>query len=142
MSLDFFNSLSGKLDIELSEPTEDIAAELANQRATSTAEIANLALVVEVWEGDARFRAPTAEELQRPALMEPQVTLRGSGDAVTHRAPNRQWFTVEELLAAVVETERLTRHQKRWFDGIDVHHVYFEGIEFGADGVGEISWGS
>ncbi|MFF2554155.1 hypothetical protein ACFVUS_24365 [Nocardia sp. NPDC058058] len=142
MSLEFFNSLSGTLNITLSEPPEDISPNLSNQRATPTAEIAELTLAVQVWEGNADFRAPTSEELTQPALSQPEVTLRGLGDPITHQAPNGQWFTVDDLLTAVTETERATRHQQPWFDGIDVHHIFFEGIEFGENGIGEINWGS
>ncbi|WP_330179772.1 hypothetical protein OHB26_25465 [Nocardia sp. NBC_01503] len=141
MSLEFFNGLSGHLDIGLTEPTEDALEGLSNQRATSTAEVVELRLVVQVWQAE-EFRELTADELREPALMEAEVTLRGEGDAVTHRAPNGEWFSVGELLAAVAETERVTRHRTSWFGGIDVHHVFFEGIELGADGVWDINWGS
>ena len=47
------------------------------------------------------------------------------------------------ILAAVEETEKLTRAESEWFDGVDVHHVFFEGIRY----VSEhdhwyIAWGS
>ncbi|MFB8003675.1 hypothetical protein [Nocardia sp. NPDC056000] len=143
MSLEFFNGLSGTLRITLTEPPEPISPTLSNQRATATAEIADMTLAVQVWhEDNADFRDPTADELQQVALTTPELTLRGLGDPVTHRAPNGQWFTVADLLDAIVQTERATRHHTSWFDGIDVHHIFFEGIGFGSDGVGEIYWGS
>jgi hypothetical protein len=46
------------------------------------------------------------------------------------------------MLNAVAETERQTRDKSEWFDGVDVHHIYFEGIHQGSDGVWEIYWGS
>ncbi|MEV4125673.1 hypothetical protein [Nocardia sp. NPDC049707] len=141
MSLKFFNELSGTLAIELTEPTKDIAANLANQRATATAKISELSFAPEVFEGG-KFRELTGEELDRVVLELSVLNLRGFGDAVAHPAPNGKWFTVRDLVAAVSETERRTRHQTGWYGGIDVHHVYFEGIHPGDDGVWAIHWGS
>jgi len=35
---------------------------------------------------------------------------------------------VQELLRAVELTEQKTRENTEWFGGIDVHHMYFEGL--------------
>ncbi|GAB2663226.1 hypothetical protein GCM10027088_47380 [Nocardia goodfellowii] len=75
-------------------------------------------------------------------LESPVLNLRGFGDPVEHRASNGKWFTVRDLVTAIAETERRTRQQSQWYGGVDVHHVYFEGIHEGADGVWEIYWGS
>ncbi|MGW4352330.1 hypothetical protein ACWELJ_09600 [Nocardia sp. NPDC004582] len=141
MSLEFFNGLSGTLSIELSEPTEDIAANLSNQRAKATAEIAALSFTPEVFQDD-DFRDLTADELDLVVLEATALTLQGEGEPVGHRAPNGKWFTVRDLVAAIAETERRTRHQSQWFGGIDVHHVFFEGIDQEADGIWRILWGS
>ena len=37
---------------------------------------------------------------------------------------------------------KLATAQSEWFDGVDVHHVFFEGIHQDSDGVWEIYWGS
>ncbi|WP_458691247.1 hypothetical protein [Nocardia tengchongensis] len=141
MSLEFFNGLSGTLSIELSEPTEDIAANLSNQRAKSTAEIKELSFTPEVFQDDS-FRDLTAEEFERVVLESAVLNLQGEGEPVAHRAPNGKWFTVRDLVAAVAETERRTRAQSQWFGGIDVHHVFFEGIDQDEDGTWRILWGS
>jgi hypothetical protein len=51
---------------------------------------------------------------------------------------------IDDLIAAIEETERRTRGNTQWFGEIDVHHVYFEGLVPAADaeGVWEIVWGS
>jgi len=36
----------------------------------------------------------------------------------------------------------LTRDSSKWFGGIDVHHVFFEGIHLDEDDVWAIHWGS
>lgn len=143
--LNFFNNLSGQLEIELTAPTERIG-NLDNVRATPDAKIATLKLTAEVFNEESEtFRDLTAEELQSVAFRAAQITLRGeSGETVTHNAPNGNFFTVQELLNAVAETERQSRDQSEWFGGVDVHHVYFEGIhpDEEEEGVWEIYWGS
>ncbi|GAB2663233.1 hypothetical protein [Nocardia goodfellowii] len=61
MSLEFFNALSGKLAIELTEPTESIAANLVNQRASATAAIKDVSFTPDVFE-DEDFRDLTTDE--------------------------------------------------------------------------------
>jgi hypothetical protein len=141
--LEFFNSLSGELKVTLSAPTEKIGSS-ANVRATPEAEIESLELAAEVFHRDSgTFRALTPDELRSVAFRASQITLQGEGGGtVTHQAPNGKFFTVQELLKAVAETERQTRDKSEWFGGVDVHHVFFEGIHQGDDGVWKIYWGS
>lgn len=141
--LEFFNELTGELEIELTEPTEPIG-NLANVRATPDAKITSLRLVAQVYNRNTgEFRELTPEELESVAFRAPQISLRGEGgQAVTHQSPNGKLFTVQELLKAVEETERQSRGNSEWFDGVDVHHIFFEGIHLGEDGVWEIYWGS
>jgi hypothetical protein len=140
-ALAFFKKLSGVLRIQLSEPTERITEALENQKATPTAVIVSLRLEATVYEND-DFRELTEEELSRVVFEEPAIVLRGFGRAISHSAPNGVHFTVRDMLAAVEETERQTRGESEWFEGVDVHHVFFEGIHLGEDGVWEIHWGS
>lgn len=141
--LEFFNSLSGKLEIELDIPAEP-GANLLNLRASPDARIVRLELRAEVYNCDTKgFRPLTPEELGAVAFRGSSIRLRSEdGEAVSHEAPNGSYFTVRELLHAVEETERRTRSQSEWLGGVDVHHVFFEGVEPGEDGVWEICWGS
>lgn len=141
--LEFFNSLSATLAIGLTAPAEQIG-KLENVRATPQAKVKSLRLAAEVFNRDAKnFRELTPDELQSIAFRGSKITLRGeSGHTVTHEAPNGEFFTVQDLLNAVAETERQTRDESRWFGGVDVQHVFFEGIHQGSDGVWEIYWGS
>jgi hypothetical protein len=141
--LQFFNSLSGKLKIELTAPPERIG-NLDNVRAAPDAKIKSLNFAVEVFNRETETaRQLTSEELQSVAFRDSRITLRGEGGGtVAHQAPNGKFFTVQDLLKAVEDTERQTRDQSEWFDGVDVHHVYFEGIHLGEGNVWEIYWGS
>jgi hypothetical protein len=141
--LAFFKTLSGKLEIDLTAPTEQIGT-LENVRATPEAAIRSLRLVAEVYNRDSQtFRSLTPEELQSVAFQGSEINLRSEADeTVSHQAPNGKFFTVQDLLNAVEETERQTRDQSEWFDGVDVHHVYFEGIHDRGDGAWQIAWGS
>lgn len=141
--LDFFNSLSGRLEIELTQAPQRIGS-LDNVRATPDAKVKSLRLIAKVFNSDSKtFRDLTREELQSIAFRGSEITLRAEGGGtVNHRAPNGEFFTVQQLLDAVAETERQSRGQSEWFDGVDVHHVFFEGIHQDDDGVWEIDWGS
>jgi hypothetical protein len=133
--------VGGVLKIELSEPTEKITASLENRRATGTASITSMRLEPYVFEDD-RLRPLTREELDEEAYHAETITLRSHGRSVTHQAPKGGRFTVEELLQAVEKTELTTRAGSDWFGGVDVHHVYFQGLHEAADGVWDVSWGS
>ena len=141
--LDFFNSLSVKLEVELTVPAEPVA-NLLNVRAAPDAQVVRLQLRAEVFNREARqFRPLTPEELDAVAFRASSIKLRSEdGQTTSHDAPNGSFFTVRELLQAVEETERQTRSQTEWLGGIDVHHVYFEGIHSTEDNVWEIYWGS
>ncbi len=67
---------------------------------------------------------------------------------------NDNGFTVRELLDYVLEVETIERPKSEWFGGVDVHHVYFEGLYLQKDeheddiyDIGQtkkfyVSWGS
>jgi hypothetical protein len=140
--MEFLNTLSGTLEIELTEATERIAPNLDNMKAPASARIKRLALKAQVFEGD-DFRPLTEEELERVVWQGPEIQLVGeSGGEVSHRAPNGESFTVRDVLAAVEETERQTRESSEWFGGVDVHHIFFEGLEQEGDNRWQIVWGS
>jgi hypothetical protein len=141
--LQYVNSISAKLEIELTEPPQQIG-NLANMTASPTARIKSLRLLARVEDAQGnQYRSLSFEELSRIAFPKPEIRLRGnSGDPVLHKAPNGRHFTVQELLLAIEETERRTRGESNWFGGIDVHHIYFEGIRPIANDVWSISWGS
>lgn len=143
MVLAFFNALSGRLRIELSEAPVPITPSLSNERAPQNARIESLRLDTYLIEDD-DSRALTAEELHSIALDAPEVRLSGSrGDEITsHAAPDGIAFRVRDLLAAVEAHERQTRGASKWFDGVDVHHVFFEGLHLQEDGSWQVSWGS
>jgi hypothetical protein len=139
----FFNALSGRLVIELSEAPVPITPNLSNVRAPQNAHIVSLRLDANVFEDD-EFRPLTAQELDAIALDAPEVRLRGldEEESTSHAAPDRMGFRVRDLLAAVEAHERQTRGASKWFDGVDVHHVFFEGLELLEDGSWQVNWGS
>lgn len=151
--LAFFNGLVGRLDIRLSEPARQRAPGILNLVAPPSARVEGVSLSLQVMEDDDGEtpldmmddpRELTEAEWARVVLRVPVIRLRGeNGDAVVeHRAPDGAAFTVRDLAAAIAETERQTRGGTSWDGGIDVHHIYFEGIELEEDGVWFVSWGS
>jgi len=141
--LEFFNDLSIILRIELTEPTVEVSPCLMNEKATPSAKIKSITASPEVWEEEAdNPRNLTEEELQSTAFCEPEIKLTNLGRVITHKAPNGKFFTVAQLMEAVLETERQTRGEMKWAGGIDVHHVFFEGIGPGKNNEWLIYWGS
>jgi hypothetical protein len=144
-ALRFFNSLSGRLVIELSEPPQPVSPGMLNLASPPTARLRSLSLVMQVLVDveSAELRDLTDSEWNRVVLRSPVIRMRGEEESVVeHRAVEGTAFTVRDLAAAIAETERQTRGQTEWLGGIDVHHIYFEGIELEEDGVWFISWGS
>lgn len=140
--LGFFSSLSGTLEIELSEPARPVSDKLANLAAPPGAKIKSLRLVLGVLDGDVQ-RKLTDAELDSVALRESHVVLRGeSGKELEYDAPNGEYFTVRDLIHAIEQTESVVRAESKWLGGVDVHHVYFEGLEMNEPGHFEIQWGS
>ena len=142
--LSFFNKLSGRLAIKLSEEPKPISEGMLNLAAPPTARLVSVSLHMKVWIPErAEFRELTELEWTRVVLRSPVIRMGGdAGRAIEHRAPDGAAFTVCDLTAAIAETERQTRGETDWFGGIDVHHAFFEGIEPDDDGVWWISWGS
>ncbi|MFQ6393985.1 hypothetical protein ACLMAJ_11055 [Nocardia sp. KC 131] len=64
--------MSGTLAIELTEPTESIAANLVNQRAAANAAIRDVSFAPEVFE-DEDFRGLTVDEFDRVVLWLPDL---------------------------------------------------------------------
>jgi hypothetical protein len=143
-NLEFFTSLSGRLRIELDKPAAPITPELMNLAAPADAKIKSVRLELTVFLRDqSEFRPLTDEESARVVLVEPEIKLTGESDAViTCPAPNGTSFTVRDLADAIATMERESRGGSEWFGGVDVHHVFFEGMELEEDGVWHVHWGS
>lgn len=141
-NLDFFNKVSGKLEIQLSEAPERITPNLQNLKAPPAATIESIRLEASVWMPEVeKFRDLTEAELDLPVFESGPLSLRGEGNAVTIDPPAHGVWRIRDLIAAIEVAERRSRADSDWFDGIDVHHVYFEGLTW--DGKAwQISWGS
>lgn len=140
--LEWFNNLSGRLNITLSEEPVAVSQRIVNRRAPSTARIRAIDLDMSVLE-TGKFRDLTDAEWAQVVVAEPTIRMRSlTKKVVTHRAPDGRAFTVRDLVTAILETERKTRGGSDWLGGIDVHHRYFQFIERGSDGVWTVSWGS
>lgn len=143
--LDFFNSLSGSLEIVLTRPLKRIG-KLLNEAAPPSAKIRSLRLRLGVpVEGSMDTRRLTRAELASIAFRGARIRLRSGvseGPALVMPAPNGEWFTVADLIGTIEEVERRSRGASEWFGGIDVHHVYFEGIHPDGRARWATEWGS
>jgi len=142
-TLEFFNDLTGTLEIQLTEPAQPIGG-LLNVEAPPHAKLVSLHLSLAVFDSTTEKTRPlTDEELDRTVFEASEIRLQGeSGEPVTHQAPNSTEFTVRDLIQAIEETERKTRGSTQWLGGIDVHHCFFEGLHESNNGSWEICWGS
>lgn len=138
-------AISGSLAIQLSEPPKRIGT-LLNLFTEPTAKITNLTFEAQIYQRNAEgdpFRELTSKELQAIAWDAPKIVLTSeAGGAVTHTAPNKSNFTVADLLETIRQHELQTRGQTDWFGGVDVHHIFFEGLHPQKDGTWRIYWGS
>jgi len=141
--LAFFNNLSATLDIELTIDPSPIGKSYV-MHVSPDAKIKSLKLEARVYvEASQDFRDLTEEEMDSVAFIGSSITLRSESEQpITHRAPNGRYFTVKQLLQAVEDTERHSRPHAKWFGGIDVHHVFMEGLEEGDDQTWTVVWGS
>lgn len=130
------------LDVELTRAPEQISPNLVNLKADPQAKIKSVKLSPSVWEND-DFRDLTDEEMNQVVFEEPQIRLGSHEGTVTHQAPNGKHFTVQDLIQAIEITEKETRAKTEWFGGVDVHHVFYEGLHWsGAEESWRIMWGS
>jgi hypothetical protein len=150
-AFEFFNQgLDAALVIELSEPTSQVASYVINQVASPSAKITNMSMDVEVIEKededeeDETYRQLTEAEWKRVVLRTPVLRMRGLGSdrIFEHSAPDGATFTIRDLVAAIVETERQSRQESEWLGGIDAHHVHFAGMNCDENGVWNIDWDS
>jgi hypothetical protein len=141
MSFEFFNTLGAQLSITLTDDPVRINPTLSNERALPGARIVSMSIDTYRFV-DGEILPLTSEESSLIAWAHPTITLAGLGRPVTHHAPNGVHFTVRDLFDAVLETERQTRDDSEWFDGVDVHHVFFQGIHVDKGGLLRTSWGS
>jgi hypothetical protein len=140
--MDFFNTIGGTLEVELTQEPESIK-NLPGNKVAGKAEIKSIRLMPEIYvEETDSFRQLTDVELNTVAFNQPSIKLvSASNEFVEHKAPNNKFFTVKDLLKAVELTEVKTRKNTNWFGGVDIHHIYFEGI-YCENGNRLIYWGS
>jgi hypothetical protein len=87
----------------------------------------------------------TADDLASIALLKPSITFYDdcTNYEATFPAPAGQvYFTVSDLLNTLVAWEQQNRPRTEWFGGMDIHHVFFEGLEPNAEGKYYVAWGS
>ena len=59
-----------------------------------------------------------------------------------YTASNGQYFTIKEVLDCVLDSEKYFRPLSEWFNGVDLHHRFFEGVRQRNDGSFYTLWGS
>lgn len=143
-ALEFFNGLSGILRIQVSEPPVRAAPHLLNLVTTPTTTVLGTVLELSVYEGNGDARPLTEDEWNLVVIPEPRIrmcSLDAMDGVVEHEASTPAGFTVRDLCAAIGRTEKEARGRSKWLGGVDVHHIFFEGISL-ENGVWAVAWGS
>jgi hypothetical protein len=115
---------------------------MLNLVAPKDARIVRVAFELQVFE-DKGLRPLTDEEFARVVLRTPRIKMADvdTPEVVFDFEATNGVFTVRDLQAAIAKTEHGSREKGEWLGGIDVHHVFFEGIDL-EDDVWMICWGS
>lgn len=142
-NLAFVNSIRGILRIELSEAAKQASPNMLNLKASPNATLVSLVFEAYMTDED-HDPVPFSEaELSRVVFEGSSIRLRGdTGDPVSVEAPDGAHFSLAGLIAAIEKTEFETRGASSWLGGVDVHHIFFEGIFPEDDGTWSIGWGS
>lgn len=136
-----FNEVQWVLDLKVTETKQ--YGNLLNRFAPPEAKLVSISYTTPEWYKDHDFIALTETELREIAFSGPLITFK-SAMTKSFNAPNNKSFTVKELIEAIVSFEKEDRlcSKSEWFGGIDVHHVFFEGLGKYKDGMYEVNWGS
>lgn len=75
-------------------------------------------------------KAMTEAALNMRAFEGGSIMIRGCAERlpIPHIA-EKGWFSVSDIIQAVVDTERSTRDYAEWMGRVDTHHIYFEGLK-------------
>lgn len=140
----FFNDLGGCVCIEMSEEPKHKRLML-NQYSSPTSKVKEVSWDPYIYTED-DTREPTPEELKLVVFEAPSIKLRSHAclspsKVIEHTAPDGKYFTVKDMIKVICETEQQTRDETDWFGGVDIHHVFYEGLTLNED-VWTVSWGS
>lgn len=127
---DFFQRLSISLEIEVSEDYYHPTMTMMRFASPGARVLAVQPLV-------GRYTADDIVELgdrewASLAYDRPEITLANNVHR-TFRAASDDGFTVRELVDAICAFEKEDRAHTDWFGGVDVHAVFFEGLERDGD---------
>jgi hypothetical protein len=145
-----FQQISATLNIDMPEGAiYQLNPTLLNEFSKPDAIPISISIPVDrihVFDSEAHeLRSITSKELESNGYNKSTLKIRhvNSDKIASFTAENGEWFTIKELIKAVEKVEQEDRVRSDWFGGVDVHHVFFEGIHFDKDsGVGYICWGS
>lgn len=127
---------NARLEIILTENTTKLSPNLMNCFASPTATVNLVKFNL--------YNKLSKNELSKIIINKNMIVLESFKISTKFSAPNGTNFTVTDIIKCIEEHETLARINSKFFGGIDVHHVLFEGLELmeGTDDTFHISWGS
>lgn len=143
-----FNDLSAQLDIKL-EPNP---FKIKNK---SFVEVTKNAYIKSIEFEDIKLfnkKAKDFEEIPKKRFNEIgydnktikfRFSVRGYGLYIKeYKMKYKNYFTVKEILDNILDFELYCRQLYKWKDGIDIGHIWFEGLNHVEDNIFDIIWGS
>ena len=146
--VDASKNFSFTLSVETSKPPVQ-HGKLLNRFEAPDAEMASCSIeVVNRYNPDAEepFTPLSDEELGSIAVSDKTLTFSCHSGEIKgeYDAPCDAGFTLRDVFDALAQWEMKRRISaaNKWFDGIDAHHVFFEGFHLCDDGSLRARWGS
>lgn len=144
-NLNFLNNeCSGLLRIELSVDPIQLSDNIFNVKAEPNAEIKSVIFDLTIFDKDDYIEL-TLEEQNLVLFKTSTIKLLSKKGLVQAYTSTHSEITMSEIktLIATVEKDFRVDPKSYWYGGIDVHHVFFEGLHYDATkDAWEIHWGS
>lgn len=86
------------------------------------------------------FVEASREDLNQKCYEDSTITIRSNEEEKTFYRENG--FTVQDIFDCILEVEEIARPKTIWFEGIDAHHVFFEGLSYDGENAYSVNWGS
>ena len=142
---ELLENVTGTLDIKLKKGKRQFISEaLINECAEPSARIKSMKLELQMYNRDSEenFRDLTVSELDAIVLDEDNIILYDylSKEKTKHSFAGP--ITLRDLQTAIELHEEQVRSKTEWFGGVDIHHIFFEGLTLLDDGSYNVSWGS
>ena len=98
---------------------------------------------MKLWNSESNdFYLPDKEFLNSIAYNYNHIVIKSEKLSKIYVASNNEYFTYQDIYDIVLDFEKKNRINSTWLGGIDIYHVFFEGLHQNKDKTFSIFWGS